>query len=117
LNGDEFISLVKSQADKDTLTVVFVENNLSVEDLSQCKLKTKTCFENLRKIQDKTYLSSVENPVDSLIASHGKKKTVTLSSEDDLKEAHVNGEKVLIVHFDDAEGAEDFHNHGTYTSI
>lgn len=115
LSGDEFVTFVKSQADKDTLTVVFVENNLSVEDFSQCKLKTKTCFENLRNIKEKTYLSSVEHPVDSLIAAYDKTKRVMVSSENDLKEAYVDDEKMIIIYFDDVKSQEDFSNHGKYS--
>ncbi|XP_070490122.1 V-type proton ATPase subunit S1 [Chironomus tepperi] len=110
LNGDEFVTLVKSQADKDTLTVVFVENKLSVEDLSQCKLNTKTCFENLRKT-DKTYLSSVEHPVDSLINAFGKQKSITVTNDNDLKEVTFNGEKILFVYLDDVERPEDYSEH------
>ena len=111
ISGDEFVTLVKSQADKETLTVVFVENKLSVEDLSQCKLNMKTCFENLRKT-DKTYLSSVEHPVDSLINAFGKQKSITVSNDNDLKEATLNGEKILFVYLDDVERPEDFSEHG-----
>lgn len=110
ISGDEFVTLVKSQADKDTLTVVFVENKLSVEDLSQCKLNTKTCFENLRKT-DKTYLSSVEHPVDSLINAFGKQKSITVTNDNDLKEVSLNGEKILFVYLDDVERPEDFSEH------
>lgn len=111
LNGDEFVTLVKSQVNSDTLTVVFVENNLSVEDLS-CTLKTKTCFENLRKL-DKTYVSSVEQPVDSLISAFGNKNSVSLGSDDDLKEVNLESStKILFVYLDDAERAEDFAKHG-----
>lgn len=111
LSGSEFVSLVKSQAEN-SLTVVFVENNLSVEDFSQCRLKTKTCFENLQNIPDKTFLNSVENPVDSLIAKYNKKKSISLSSEDDLKDVGVESEKILFVNLDDVENPEDFDKHG-----
>ncbi|CAG9799871.1 unnamed protein product [Chironomus riparius] len=110
ISGDEFVTLVKSQADKDTLTVVFVENKLSVEDLSQCKLSTKTCFENLRKT-DKTYLSSVEHPVDSLINAFGKQKSITVTNDKDVKEVTLDGEKILFVYLDDVERPEDFSEH------
>jgi V-type H+-transporting ATPase S1 subunit len=110
------VTLVKSQTDKETLTVVFVENSLSVEDLSQCKLKTETCFQNLRKIQDKTYLTAVEDPVKALQASLGesKQKSVLMSNEGDLSEkVDVTGsEKLLFVYLDDAESTEDFAKHG-----
>lgn len=103
---------MKSQADKETLTVLFVENSLSVEDFSQCKLKTKTCFENLQNVQEKTFLNSVEDPVDALIASYNKKKTISLSSEADLKDVDAGNERILIVNLDDVENPEDFDKHG-----
>lgn len=116
LKSDEFVTLVKSQSDKETLTVVFVENRLSVEDFSQCKLKTETCFENLRKIEQKTYLSAVEDPVEALEASFATKsqKSVSLSNDGDLSEkVDASGsEKLLFVYLDDIESNEDFAEHG-----
>lgn len=110
------MTLVKSQTDKETLTVVFVENNLSVEDLSQCKLKTETCFQNLRKIQDKTYLTAVEDPVKALQASFGdnNQKIVSMSNDGDLSEKvdAAGSEKLLFVFLDDVESNEDFAKHG-----
>lgn len=121
LSGDEFVTLVKSQTDKETLTVVFVENSLSVEDLSQCKLKTETCFQNLRKIQDKTYLSAVEDPVRALQASIGdnKQKIVSMSNEGELSEKvdAAGNEKLLFVFLDDVESNEDFAKHGKINSL
>ncbi|CRK96156.1 CLUMA_CG009585, isoform A [Clunio marinus] len=115
LNGDEFMTLVKSQTDKETLTVVFVENSLSVEDLSQCKLKTETCFQNLRKIQQKTYLTAVDDPIRALESSFGKQsqKTLSLSNDGDLSEKlETSGnEKILFIYLDDAENNEDFAKH------
>ena len=116
LSGDEFVTLVKSQTDKETLTVVFVENSLSVEDLSQCKLKTETCFENLRKIEQKTYLTSVEDPVKALESSYSeqKQKSISLSNDGDLSEKvdAAGSEKLLFVYLDDVESKEDFAKHG-----
>jgi V-type H+-transporting ATPase S1 subunit len=116
LSGDEFVTLVQSQTDKDTLTVVFVERSLSVEDLSQCKLKTQTCFENLRKVEDKTYLTAVQDPVAALESSVGKQKqkSILLSNEGDLSEKvdAAGSEKLLFVYLDQAESKEDFAKHG-----
>lgn len=116
LNGDEFVTLVKSQSDKETLTIVFVENSLSVEDLSQCKLKTETCFENLRKIQQKTYLTAVDDPVKALEASYGKQKqkSVSMSNDGDLSDKvdAAGSEKLLFVYLDDVQSSEDFATHG-----
>jgi hypothetical protein len=99
---------VKSQ--EESLTVLFVENKLSVEDFSQCK--SKTCFENLQNIPEKTFLNSVEDPVESLIASYNKKKSISLSSEADVKNVDAQNEKILIVNLDDVVNPEDFDKHG-----
>lgn len=112
LEGEEFITLVKSQAKEDTKTVIFIEESLSVEDFSQCKLRTKTCFKNLQNVNDKTFLNSVEDPVDSLIATFGNKKTIEVLSEDDLKNVDTRDEKILLVHLGKVENPEDFDKHG-----
>lgn len=107
--------MVKSQTDAETLTVVFVERKLSVEDLSQCKLNSETCFRNLRNIEQKTYLTSVEDPVQALhdSFSDNSQKTISLSNEADLQNVDVSGnEKVLFVHLDSVESSEDFAKHG-----
>lgn len=95
---------------------MFVENSLSVEDLSQCKLKTETCFENLRKIEEKTYLTSVEDPVKALESSYSeqKQKSISLSNDGDLSEKvdAAGSEKLLFVYLDDVESKEDFAKHG-----
>lgn len=110
------MTLVKSQTDKETLTIVFVENSLSVEDLSQCKLKTETCFENLRKIEQKTYLTSVEDPVKALESSYSeqKQKSISLSNDGDFsgKFDPAGSEKLLFIYLDDVESKEDFAKHG-----
>lgn len=111
LNGNEFATLIKSQAAKDTLTVVFVENKLSAEDFSQCRLKTQTCFANLNNLKSKSYLSSIEEPVDALMAAFAKQKSITVSGESDLKDATVDGERILFIYFDEVESNEDFHKH------
>lgn len=109
MGRDEFLTLIDSQSSEDTKTVVFIENKLSVEDFSQCI--TKKCFENLRSIEDKTFLNSVEDPVESIESSSASKKSVSLSSEDDLK--NIDGdEKILLIQLDDVEGGEDFDRHG-----
>lgn len=114
LNGDEFVTLVKSQADKETLTVVFVEKSLSVENLSQCKLKTQTCFENLKKVEQKTYLTAVEDPIEALEASFSKQsqKSISLSNEGDLSDQVDGSASILFVYLDDVDSDEDFAKHG-----
>lgn len=115
LSGEEFSTLVKSQTDDDTLTVVFVERQLSVENLSQCKLKTETCFKNLRKVEQKTYITSVDDPVKALQESFSdnSQKSVSLSNENDLQNFDASGnEKILFVYFDSVQSDEDYAKHG-----
>ena len=115
LSSEEFVTLVKSQTDAETLTVVFVERKLSVEDLSQCKLNSETCFRNLRNIEQKTYLTAVEDPVQALhdLFSENSQKTISLTNEADLQNVDVSvNEKVLFVHLDSVESNEDFAKHG-----
>jgi V-type H+-transporting ATPase S1 subunit len=111
---------VQSQTDSDTLTVVFVERQLSVENLSQCKLKSETCFKNLRNIEQKTYLSAVEDPVKALQESFSdnSQKSISLSNEGDLEKFDASGnEKVLFVHFDSVESDEDYAKHGKWINF
>lgn len=114
LSGDEFATLVKSQTDKDTLTVVFVEKSLSAENLSQCKLNGQTCFENLKKLEQKTYLTAVEDPVEALEASFSKQsqKSIELSNEGDLSNQVDGSTAILFVYLDDVDSDEDFAKHG-----
>jgi V-type H+-transporting ATPase S1 subunit len=114
LSSEEFSTLVRSQTDKDTLTIVFVENSLSSEDLSECRLKTETCFENLRKIQKKTYLTAVEDPIKALKSTFGKaaQKSISLSNDGDLSEQVDTNARVVFVNLEDVEGNEDFAKHG-----
>lgn len=115
ISGDDFIKLVKTQSEN-SLTVVFVERSLSVEDLSQCRIKTNSCFENLRKIPNKTYLPAVEDPVKTLRLSYEEEdqSSIEIFSEDDLSEkfAGFGSEKLLFVYLDMAEHSEDFAKHG-----
>lgn len=106
--------MVNSQTDKDTLTIVFVENSLSVENLSECRLKTDTCFENLRKIQKKTYLTAVEDPIKALKSTFGKsaQKSISLSNDGDLSEQVDTTARVVFINLEDVEDNEDFAKHG-----
>lgn len=115
LSGDEFVTLVKSQTTKETLTIVFVENRLSVEDFSQCKLKTETCFQNLRKIEQKTYLTAVEDPIKALEDSFASQsqKSVSLKNNGDFSAIDATGtEKLLFIYLDDIHSNEDYAKHG-----
>lgn len=110
------MTLIKSQTDESNgLTLVFVENNLSVEDLSQCKLKSQTCFENLRKIEQKTYLTSVEDPVTALKSSYAvdKQSNILLGNEGDLSDKITGADgQVIFIYMDDVEDNKDFATHG-----
>uniref|UniRef100_A0A182MMC6 V-type proton ATPase subunit S1/VOA1 transmembrane domain-containing protein n=1 Tax=Anopheles culicifacies TaxID=139723 RepID=A0A182MMC6_9DIPT len=83
-SSSEFAALVEAQIDEKTFTVVFAEDRLSAEDLSQCKLKTQTCFKNLQKLERKSYLPSVEEPLSVLEGSNAQ--SVQLLSDGSLSE-------------------------------
>ncbi|XP_053658266.1 V-type proton ATPase subunit S1 [Anopheles marshallii] len=83
-SSSEFAALVEAQIDEQTFTVVFAEERLSAEDLSQCKLKTQTCFKNLQKLERKSYLPSVEEPLSVLEGSNAQ--SVQLLSDGSLSE-------------------------------
>ncbi|XP_049287532.1 V-type proton ATPase subunit S1 [Anopheles funestus] len=83
-SSSEFAALVEAQIDENTFTVVFAEERLSAEDLSQCKLKTQTCFKNLQKLERKSYLPSVEEPLSVLEGSNAQ--SVQLLSDGSLSE-------------------------------
>lgn len=109
------MDLAKSP-DKETLTVVFVENSLSVEDLSQCKFKSETCFANLRKVQKKTYLTAVEDPVRALEAAYGEQnqKRIWMHNDGDMsgEVGAASSDQLLFVYLDDVESPADFAKHG-----
>uniref|UniRef100_A0A182SES8 V-type proton ATPase subunit S1/VOA1 transmembrane domain-containing protein n=1 Tax=Anopheles maculatus TaxID=74869 RepID=A0A182SES8_9DIPT len=83
-SSSEFAALVEAQIDENTFTVVFAEDRLSAEDLSQCKLKTQTCFKNLQKLERKSYLPSVEEPLSVLEGSNAQ--SVQLLADGTLSE-------------------------------
>uniref|UniRef100_A0A2M4BQC6 Putative vacuolar atp synthase subunit s1 n=1 Tax=Anopheles marajoara TaxID=58244 RepID=A0A2M4BQC6_9DIPT len=82
--SSEFAALVDAQIDENTFTIVFAEESLSPEDLSQCRLKTQTCFKNLQKIERKSYLPSVEEPLSVLDGSNAQ--SVQLLADGSLSE-------------------------------
>lgn len=117
LTSDEFATFVKSQANKDSMTIVFVENSLSVEDLSHCRSSTSksSCFENLRKVEKKTYLTAVDDPVKALESSVSSYGEVHLSNDDDDLNGKLDktaNSKFVFVYLDDVESNEDFVKHG-----
>lgn len=66
-NEKELIFFLIDKIQPNTLTLVFVEETLTPEDLSQCRVGCNTCFEYLNGLEPKTYFSSVHKPVKGLI--------------------------------------------------
>ncbi|XP_063705551.1 V-type proton ATPase subunit S1 isoform X2 [Culicoides brevitarsis] len=111
LQTDEFTNLVSSQLNEETVTVVFVEPKLSVEDLSQCKADDGvTCFKNLAALEERSYLPNVKMPVDGLFDNLDANKA-TIDQSDDVLEALENGNRVVFVYLDVAEESKDFESH------
>uniref|UniRef100_U5EP38 Putative vacuolar h+-atpase v0 sector accessory subunit s1 n=1 Tax=Corethrella appendiculata TaxID=1370023 RepID=U5EP38_9DIPT len=106
--NSEFDALVQSQASKNTFTAIFVEDKLSTEDLSQCKLGTQTCFKNLQKIERKTYLPNVESP---LRVFDKVSQSIFINEEGELSEnVVVNQGKTVVFYFQ----GENFAAHDEY---
>lgn len=107
-SASEFSALVESQADDKTFTLVFAEERLSTEDFSQCKLKTQTCFRNLAKVERKSYLPNVEEPLGAFERESGDIQSVQLSADGSLSERIVpKGGAVVIVNL----SGDDFASH------
>lgn len=107
-SATEFAALVESQADDKTFTLVFAEERLSTEDFSQCKLKTQTCFRNLAKVERKSYLPNVEEPLTAFERESGDIQSVQLSADGSLSERIVpKGGAVVIVNL----SGDDFASH------
>lgn len=104
----EFGALLESQTDDGTFTVVFAEERLSTEDLNQCKLKTQTCFRNLAKVERKSYLPSVEEPLGAFGGDFEDVQSVQLASDGALSERIVpKAGSVVIVNL----SGNDFASH------
>lgn len=107
-SASEFAALVESQSDEKTFTLVFAEERLSTEDFSQCKLKTQTCFRNLAKVERKSYLPNVEEPLAAFERESGDIQSVQLSADGSLSERIVpKGGAVVIVNL----SGDDFASH------
>lgn len=107
-SATEFAALVESQSDDKTFTLVFAEERLSTEDFSQCKLKTQTCFRNLAKVERKSYLPNVEEPLAAFERESGDIQSVQLSADGSLSERIVpKGGAVVIVNL----SGDDFASH------
>lgn len=107
-SSSEFSALVESQSDDKTFTLVFAEERLSTEDLNQCKLKTQTCFRNLAKVERKSYLPNVEDPLVAFESDSADIQSVQLSEDGTLSERVVpKGGAVTIVNL----SGDDFAAH------
>lgn len=106
--SSEFGALVESQSDEKTFTLVFAEERLSTEDLNQCKLKTQTCFRNLAKVERKSYLPNVEDPLAAFERDSDDIQSVQLSADGTLSERVVpKGGAVAIINL----SGDDFAAH------
>lgn len=107
-SASEFAALIESQTDDKTFTLVFAEERLSTENLNQCKLKTQTCFRNLAKVERKSYLPNVEEPLAAFERESGDIQSVQLSADGTLSERIVpKGGAVVIVNL----SGDDFASH------
>lgn len=111
LQTDEFANLVNSQVSDETITVVFVEPKLSVEDLSHCKTDDGvTCFTELSNLKERSYIPSVSDAVDGLYDNLESNKA-TIDADDDILEAVEQGNRVVFVYLDLATEEKDFQSH------
>lgn len=112
LASNEFSNLVQSQVTEDTVTIVFVEPKLSIDDLTKCKKANGvTCFENLNNIQSKSYFPNVASPIEGLYDVPSDEQ-LQLSATDDILSASGSG-KVIFVDLDLAKKADDYVKHDT----
>lgn len=96
----------------ETITVVFVEPKLSVEDLSQCKSSDGvTCFKELSNLKEKSYFPNVANAVNGLFDNLERNKAM-IDQSDDILEAVEEGNRVIFVYLDVATENKDYVSHG-----
>lgn len=109
----EFAALIESQSNDNTFTLVFAEERLSTEDLSQCKLQTQTCFRNLAKVERKSYLPNVEDPLAAFERDSDDIQSVQVLADGSLSERIVpKGGAVAIVNL----SGDDFASHDALIS-
>jgi hypothetical protein len=95
---DEFIDILSEHTTSDTFTLIITEDQLSTEDLSQCRTADgKTCYQGLQQIKSKLYLSSVEDSVPIIEDVAGLDKTeVSLLPNGHLSEPLSRGWKICF---------------------
>jgi V-type H+-transporting ATPase S1 subunit len=104
VKSDEFSALVEAQTDGGSTTLVFVEPKLSVEDFSQCKLKSRTCFHHLQKFHHKNFIQNVEDPVETLMTLFPDHKTYRESEK-------IQSGDVIFIYMNEVNSMEDFEEH------
>lgn len=93
-DSENFDNYLRKQHSDDAVTVVFYENNLSTQDLTQCKTaEGTTCFPYLNSLKSSSYLPSVENPVDTIERYHAGNQLST----------HLNTDGTFNLNFNDVE--------------
>lgn len=104
-NGDEFIDVLSEHVKPDTLALVIAENQLSTEDLSQCRTSNgNTCYRGIQQLKSKLYLPNVEDPLQVINDIAGPERIdATLSSNGELSEPlkAEEGGKFIFINFDD----------------
>lgn len=104
--------MIQSQVEVDTVTVVFIEPKLNIEDLTRCKTSDGvTCFKQLSSIAEKSYLPNVNNAIDSLYDNLESAKT-TIDIAEDVFSAIEAGNRVVFVNLDLALEKDDYVKHG-----
>jgi V-type H+-transporting ATPase S1 subunit len=104
-NGIEFIDVLSEHIKPETIAFVFAEDQLSTEDLSQCRTTIgNTCFRGIQQVKTKLYLPNVEDPLPVVEDVAGPDRVdAILSSNGELSEPlnPDNGGKFYFVNFDD----------------
>ncbi|XP_038220975.1 V-type proton ATPase subunit S1 [Zerene cesonia] len=105
----EFEDVLKSQLNNDPFTVVFIDETLSVEDLSRKNSEGETPFPYLHaNIGDAVYLPSVKNALDVLnkFSDSNKADHVTLTENGLSAEIEKDSGKFLFITLKDAREGE-----------
>lgn len=113
VKNQEFMTLIQTQTNENTKIVVFIEPQLSIDNLSRCRTSDDvTCFKQLSTAPEKSYLPNVADPVDGLFDTYEAESKV-VSEKDDIVGAVDSGNRVIFVNLDTAIDSNDFQAHGT----
>ncbi|XP_037033744.1 V-type proton ATPase subunit S1-like [Bradysia coprophila] len=75
LHSSDFYDKISNATTPDTIIVVVGEDELSTEDITQCKTETGSCFPEIQQIENKQYFASVEDPMQILEHKAGPNST------------------------------------------